>query len=199
MFGLLRRSSAPSAMEGLERVKQLLVATSKVTPDNSTESNASKAGRTVMIAVDGSETSHRAVQWAAEKVLAAGDTAVILHVEPSLDGEPGLSLYEEAYAPPGIMAAIKRKRREETLRLTQSMVAACQAHNVPSSVAIVEGSPRQAIVEAACRKQASLLVVGNRDLGLLHRAFLGSTSSYCVRNSPCPVLVFRDADAPSVG
>lgn len=51
--------------------------------------------KTVVVAVDESEGSARTVQWAADTLLAKGDKAVIVHVEPGIESEAGLSLYPE--------------------------------------------------------------------------------------------------------
>jgi nucleotide-binding universal stress UspA family protein len=41
------------------------------------------------------------------------------------------------------------------------------------------------------KMQADILVIGSRGLGTFKRAFLGSTSDYCVHHCQCPVIVVK--------
>lgn len=42
------------------------------------------------------------------------------------------------------------------------------------------------------KMQAEILVIGSRGLGTFKRAFLGSTSDYCVHHCQCPVIVVKN-------
>src|SRR5262249_50166033 len=61
---------------------------------------------------------------------------------------------------------------------------------------ILDGDPREAVVEAAWTSQADLIVVGARGLGALASFLLGRTSLGIARHAPCPVLVCRGAARP---
>ena len=54
---------------------------------------------------------------------------------------------------------------------------------------VLQGDPRERIVEAARDWKADLLVVGARGLGNLAGALLGSVSTAVLRRATCPVLV----------
>jgi nucleotide-binding universal stress UspA family protein len=56
----------------------------------------------------------------------------------------------------------------------------------------VHGTPGESLVEAA--RDARVLVVGTGRKSILSRALLGSTSEYCVRHSPVPVLVVPSSE-----
>ncbi len=60
---------------------------------------------------------------------------------------------------------------------------------VTTTIEVVEGSPRDALVDYS--KRASALIVGARGLGGFLGLLLGSTSRYVVRHSHCPVVVVR--------
>lgn len=49
--------------------------------------------------------------------------------------------------------------------------------------------PGHAIVEAAVKYDANLIVVGSRGLGVVSRSILGSTSSYVIHHGHVPALV----------
>ena len=47
------------------------------------------------------------------------------------------------------------------------------------------------MLEACSNMKLDIMIVGNRGLGTLKRAMLGSVSSYLVQNSTCPIIVVR--------
>ena len=56
---------------------------------------------------------------------------------------------------------------------------------------VIEGQPRQVIVEEADRWQADLIVMGSRGLGAWNRLLLGSVSSGVVHHAHCSVEIVR--------
>ena len=56
---------------------------------------------------------------------------------------------------------------------------------------IIEGSPRQVIVDEAERWGADLIVMGSRGLGAWNRLLLGSVSSAVVHHAKCSVEIVR--------
>ena len=53
------------------------------------------------------------------------------------------------------------------------------------------GRPDAEIIDEAEQIGAGLIVVGNRGLGRIRRALMGSVSDSVVRHAHCPVLVVR--------
>jgi nucleotide-binding universal stress UspA family protein len=60
---------------------------------------------------------------------------------------------------------------------------------------IVDGDPAESLVEHAANTFADLIVVGNRGLGPVGSAVLGSVSAHLIDHAPCPVLVARSPTA----
>ena len=56
---------------------------------------------------------------------------------------------------------------------------------------MLEGSPKQAIVEEAERWGADLVVVGSHGRGFWGRLLLGSVSHAVAARANCPVLIVR--------
>lgn len=56
---------------------------------------------------------------------------------------------------------------------------------------VIQGSPKQAIVEEAETWGADLIIMGSHGYGFWQRALLGSVSSSVVHHAPCSVLVVR--------
>jgi hypothetical protein len=49
-------------------------------------------------------------------------------------------------------------------------------------------------IPAAKEKQANVIVVGRRGLGVIKRLLLGSVSRYILENAPCDVIVVKVVD-----
>ena len=54
--------------------------------------------------------------------------------------------------------------------------------------------PGEAIVRVAHNKDATMVVMGTRGLGVIRRTFIGSVSDYVVQHAHCPVIVCRQKD-----
>jgi nucleotide-binding universal stress UspA family protein len=61
---------------------------------------------------------------------------------------------------------------------------------------VLEGDPREVIVEAATQAGSDLIVLGARGLGAVASFLVGSVSLGVTRHAPCPVLVCRGAPRP---
>lgn len=64
-------------------------------------------------------------------------------------------------------------------------------------VQLVEGTPAEAIMEAADREHAVLLVVGSRGRGALRSAVLGSVSRDLASRARCPVVIVPSGAPPT--
>mmetsp|Transcript_50127 Transcript_50127/g.108940 ORF Transcript_50127/g.108940 Transcript_50127/m.108940 type:complete len:172 (-) Transcript_50127:24-539(-) len=130
-------------------------------PDGATE-------RRVVIAIDKSDNSHRAFDWALEHVVAVGDVVVLVHCAESAQdaakGQENTREYFEACKDRGIEAKINFQQNVD---------------------------PRDGVVDAVEEHQADLLVIGSRGLGPLKRMFLGSVSDYALVHASCPVAIIR--------
>jgi hypothetical protein len=67
--------------------------------------------------------------------------------------------------------------------LLEEFKTRCDAANVKASLALEEsGRPGNRICEVADQLNVDTVVMGHRGVGALQRAFMGSTSEYCVKN-----------------
>jgi nucleotide-binding universal stress UspA family protein len=57
---------------------------------------------------------------------------------------------------------------------------------------VVRGRPDREIVHVSEELGAGLIVMGNRGLGGVRRALMGSVSESVVRHAHCPVLIVRE-------
>ena len=133
---------------------------------------------TILVGIDGSEASKKALCWAAHQATLAHArlrvvTAWYLHVGYEFPPMAPISYEEPA----------RRALETTTLEVLGS------SFGRPVETQLKQGHPRQVLVEASA--DADLLVVGSRGLGGLPGMLLGSVSSYCVRHATSTVVVVR--------
>ncbi len=136
-------------------------------------------GGRIVVGVDGSPSSVRALSWAIRQASRTGSVvdAICAWQYPVSYGWAVTDLDPEI----GELA---------TQALEKAIAEARQAdENVEIRAHVLERSPAQALIEAA--EGADLLVVGSRGHGGFTGMLLGSVSQHCVHHAPCPVLVVR--------
>ena len=143
------------------------------------------AYQTVLVGTDGSDSSYRAVDRAAEIARdAAARLVIVCAYEPATPREVAAAedvLGDEAFSVVGSAPA------EETLRTAAERAAARGAGKIERVA--VAGEPVKSLVSALEEHQADLLVVGNRGLNTLAGRLLGSVPATVSRRSPCDVLI----------
>lgn len=134
----------------------------------------------IVVGFDGSDSSRRALEWAAGQGKLTGEPVELL-ASWSMPKNYGYAVAFESTV----------DLAEDTRTLVDEAIAAAQAAHpgVEFQAKIVEGEPRSTLVTRS--KIASMLVVGSRGHGELTGMLLGSVSGYCVTHAACPVLVVR--------
>lgn len=133
--------------------------------------------RTIVVGVDGSEGSRRAVAWTAELAAALGAKVVAVH-----SFEPLAHLGDTQ--PPYDFALIESNVRSKLESDWTTPLA-----GVDHEARLMHGSPFECILDAADEVDAGLIVVGARGYGLLQSLAFGSTSSKVLHLSKRPVTV----------
>ena len=141
--------------------------------------------KTILVGTDGSETSLRAVERAAELAADAGASLVIVCAfippsDKSTAREQDI-LGAEAYQVVGSAPA------EETLRTARERAGAAGASTIETEV--VQGRPADSLVGAVKKHSADLLVVGNRGLNSIAGRIIGSVPLDVARHSPIDILI----------
>ncbi|XVE82261.1 hypothetical protein DITRI_Ditri15bG0134100 [Diplodiscus trichospermus] len=157
-----------------------------------------EAERRVGVAVDFSASSKNALKWAVENVIRKGDHLILVTVRPEVNYEEGeTQLWEVTGSPfiplsefsdPIIMKKYGVKPDQETLDIVST---AARQKEVEVLMKIFWGDPREKLCEAIDKLPLSCIIVGNRGLGKLKRAIMGSVSNYVVNNGSCPVTVVK--------
>ena len=138
---------------------------------------------TIVVGVDGSDPSKRALTWAAHQ---AKLTGAQLNVVTTWEYPPTLG-----WAPPYPSDFDPNKDATKALRDTVDAVLGSDP-GMPLQLTVAEGHPAFVLTEAA--EGAELLVVGSRGHGAFAGMVLGSVSEYCAAHAPCPVVVVRHSN-----
>jgi nucleotide-binding universal stress UspA family protein len=135
----------------------------------------------VIVGVDGSPHSDRALGWACRRAETCGDTVRAVCAW-------SLGASGEDWVPqPGVKSEGQR-RAEEVLREAVERVRG-EHPAITVQTAVVEGPPARVLVEMSA--DADLLVIGSRGLGGFSGLLLGSVSQQCTHHAHCPVTVVR--------
>ncbi|XP_056166035.1 universal stress protein A-like protein isoform X1 [Syzygium oleosum] len=146
----------------------------------------------IMVAIDESECSHLALQWALDNLghTIAGSELIVFSVQPSSDYG---TVYAASYgaAPPDLIRILQENRKKLTSALLEKAKEICSQHGVNAETMTAVGDPKQEICTAVDELNIQFIVLGSHSRGAIKRAFLGSVSNYCVHNAKCPVLVVK--------
>jgi nucleotide-binding universal stress UspA family protein len=133
----------------------------------------------IVVGVDGSPASERALEWAAAEAERTGSS---LHLVSAWLFPMALG-----YA---FTTTVDDVRRSAQGALERAVARVANvAPGVPVSGETIEQAPGAALVAAAVG--AELLVVGSRGLGGFQGLLLGSVSQFCTRHAACSVVVVR--------
>jgi len=139
----------------------------------------------ILVAVDFSELSGRAVEYAVGLAIARKANVDLLHIATH-----SLPAHAQAHAPPEVLAKIKST--EEVIALRE--LTAFQQKHIPEEhrgrILLLRGPPATTICEQAS-KGYDLVVVGTRGRTGLSHILIGSVAERVVRHAPIPVLVVR--------
>jgi len=138
----------------------------------------------ILVPVDGSSTSNKALDYALQLAKKDHSQVRALH---AIDELGYLSSYEYS----GELMATARKNGNEVL---QSAVIAAQALNVPADTRLVDQPGQrlgQTVADEAASWGADLIVVGTHGRRGVGRVLLGSGAEQIVRMATVPVLTVR--------
>ncbi len=154
----------------------------------------------IVVGVDGSEESTRALEWAAKE---AHLRKLPLEVVYAFDYQPEWLRFGPPPAMEGLaIEGIERSRaqpgqpsqadvaRDHADALIRSMLAESVGNGVEIRRTVVdENKPAPFLVDLS--RDAELLVVGSRGRGSVGSMLLGSVSTYCVHHAECTVVVVK--------
>lgn len=139
--------------------------------------------KSILVAVDGSETSDRAAQHAID-LIASGSAAELhlINVQPALSGAVAAFVSRDQ---------IDQHHREEGEKALASAVALAKKANVPAKVHIGVGRQGEVVADFARKLDAGLVVLGTRGHTGLAGVLLGSVAQDVIAHSKVPVTLVK--------
>lgn len=136
----------------------------------------------IIVALDGSKDSLRALDYAGEIAEKHGSKLILLHAYRATSDLREAEVYAQIVA--------KRKQGGEAIledarrRLGPETAFALETE-------LLEGPAADAIVKVAETQNADLIVMGTRGMGSFKGLVFGSVSTKVTQHAPCSVLVVR--------
>jgi nucleotide-binding universal stress UspA family protein len=138
-------------------------------------------GARIAVGVDFSENGLEAVRWARDVARVTHGQITLIHVVP----HPRLpNVVRQEWT--GLLEGVGTAARARMERLI-----AIEGLPADTKMEVLDGPVGKCLCDAAADMAADLLFVGTRGQDRLRGMLLGSTSQYCLRYSPVPVLTAR--------
>ena len=143
----------------------------------------------IVVGVDGSEESRAALAWAVEEGRLRQAPVLAIHAweVPMVPAPTGL-------VPPSVeVVGDLTELREDAASLVETMVREIAGDDTDVEIRplTVEDKPVNALLDAAERNDAQMIVVGSRGHGGFVSLLIGSTSDQVARHATCPVVIHR--------
>jgi len=140
----------------------------------------------ILVALDGSEFSLKALEFAIDLAKKYRSQLILVHV-----------VIRQIYAinPPeaGILAgtAIVRELEAEGKAILARGEETVKAQEIPVETRLRQGVPAEELLHAAADEKVDLLVLGSRGLSQAKAFLLGSVSDKVSHHAKCPALIVR--------
>ena len=144
--------------------------------------------RKVLIPVDQSEHSERAVHWFLKYGMMAGDHLTLFHVVETAGVFPA---YSAGPLPLSSIEAVLKEKEKEVHDLKKKFETILASSKIKGE--FVSSSHFAHAGEAICHvskeKDIDYIIMGNRGMGVLRRTFLGSISDFVLHHVHLPVTI----------
>jgi nucleotide-binding universal stress UspA family protein len=157
----------------------------------------------ILVGVDGSASSEKALAWALDDARSRGNaTVIIVHAYRRPENRSSPYAYSYPYLPGHLVQQLSESEltwRDEQAALARRQGEAVIDHavrtarsgdgDVPIKRVVVASEAAKTLIEMS--QSADLLVVGSRGRGGFRGLRLGSVSQQCLHHARCPVVVVR--------
>lgn len=132
----------------------------------------------ILVAVDGSDHSHKAVTVATDLARRYHSSLCLLHAFPHVADYLGSPLYDQRVNQSTLNGQVLLEQMKDEIAAT-----------VPVETQLIEGPPAPAILRVAETEGYDLIVLGSRGQPAVVSMLLGSVSRAVTQQAHCPVLV----------
>jgi nucleotide-binding universal stress UspA family protein len=146
--------------------------------------------RRILVPVDFSDSSARALRHAAKRAAESGGSLIIVYVVPADYGWLGIGREELR----GLDRSLQRQAADRLRTFADENVS----DELAPELEVRVGQPAEEILAAARESKCDSIVLSTRGLTGLDRYLIGSVADRVARLAPCPVVLLRPGKrAPS--
>jgi nucleotide-binding universal stress UspA family protein len=138
--------------------------------------------RRILVPVDFSDSSARALRHATKQAAESGSSLIIVHVVPADYGWSGIGRDESRE----LDRSLQRQAGDRLRAFADENIG-----DVPADLEIRIGQPAEEIVAAARDSKCDSIVLSTRGLTGLDRFLIGSVAHRVAQLAPCPVVLVR--------
>jgi nucleotide-binding universal stress UspA family protein len=137
----------------------------------------------ILVPVDFSDSSARALRHAAKRAAESGGSLIIMYVVPADYGWLGFGR--------NALRDLDRSLQRQAADRLRAFAKENVGENVPADLEVRIGQPAQEIVAAARESKCDSIMLSTRGLTGLDRYLIGSVADRVARLAPCPVVLVR--------
>jgi nucleotide-binding universal stress UspA family protein len=137
----------------------------------------------ILVPVDFSDSSARALRHAAKRAAESGGSLIIMYVVPADYGWLGFGR--------NALRDLDRSLQRQAADRLRAFAKENVGENVPADLEVRIGQPAQEIVAAARESKCDSIMLSTRGLTGLDRYLIGSIADRVARLAPCPVVLVR--------
>jgi nucleotide-binding universal stress UspA family protein len=141
----------------------------------------------IIVGVDGSGHSQRALEWAMKEAGMRHAPLTVLTVHPAIVGYFG-----GVVTSAGDLELTEQTQAAVKVEADRVLAGLDGPHPESVTVKAVHGFPVEEIINAS--KDADIVVLGSRGVGGFSRMLMGSTAGQVVQHARCPVLIVPPED-----
>jgi nucleotide-binding universal stress UspA family protein len=146
--------------------------------------------RRILVPVDFSDSSARALRHAAKRAAESGSSLIIVYVVPADYGWLGIGREE--------LRALDRSLQRQAADRLRTFADENVSDELAPELEVRVGQPAEEILAAARDSKCGSIVLSTRGLTGLDRYLIGSVADRVARLAPCPVVLLRPGKrAPS--
>lgn len=144
----------------------------------------------ILLAIDGSQCSDPAINEVVQRPWPAGsEIKIISAIAPAISLTPEPWVGSQDYFVE--VERIEHEKADTVVKDAVSKLLACEDKSLEITSEVIDGSPKQVIVEEAERWGADLIILGSHGYGAWNRLLLGSVSLAVSLHAPCSVEIVR--------
>lgn len=133
----------------------------------------------ILVALDFSECSSLACQWALARAVGLGVEELVFH-----------HVLDEMQSPQEELGLLEKATRD-VIRFVDTLREGAALEGVELRYSVTRGKPADELVAAALSHRADAVVMGTHGRTGLDRFLLGSVAESVVRRAPCTVIVVK--------